>query len=487
MIFEYVSVEVASETKYLAVPFCGLMVQAATLYKIYWISWIKRIRTVSTPSAEGQSGKNPSALHIVLLVLLLVGAFWTRLDYVLGVDIPLHSDMSSFNDRAVSILTLGSFEESGDPVGFLNDSTYRLPLYPLLIALIYKLFGLENYTAVYVMQAFLGTIMVSGVYFLGKRMFNPWVGFGGGLLCATYAPLIGYCGILVSETLFMTLLVLSAASMLYAFQNKSLPWFIATGVLIGLSALTRTVGLPLMLIFLGLFFLYRRPLGLVPFPYQKTIWVVITAFLMILPWTIRNYLEFKEFILLDTATGVNMVVGNNDLAEGDYTQGYDQLPIYTEALAKSSNIVELDRHLTANVKAWIAENPKKYARLVLKRIGYYFVSEDEYYSTKYQWERIPFFAEDANKVTRIVLQVTACVGLLWGLFRAQPYMIMTWLLGAYFYLVPSLMMYHTRYRHPGVPFIFILAVATVWMVLPALFRKRVAAGSGAPIQESPPV
>ena len=64
-------------------------------------------------------------------------------------------------------------------------SHWRAPVYSLFIAMIYVLFGLNNYIAVYITQAILSTLTCFFIYKLSEKIFNQkiamltliWSGF----------------------------------------------------------------------------------------------------------------------------------------------------------------------------------------------------------------------------------------------------------------------------------------------------------------------
>lgn len=401
----------------------------------------------------------------LLFYSVLAIALWFRLDFVLGVDVPLHSDMASFDARAMSILQHGQFAVGGDQIGFAA-STYRPPFYPLFLAGIYAIFG-HSQLPVYIIQALLGTLTVALTYWLAHNMLDNtpvWIREAAALsamgLVATYPSIVAYSGILLSETLFITLLMTALLGIFRLTQPGAKKFTaILTGMVLGLSGLTRTVGLPVSLIALLIFLIARRV------SWTSAILVVVTALLMIAPWTLRNYAEFGRYVFVDNAAGINMVIGNNDLAKGDYTQGYAETWLYKNALSNSKNIVEFDHNLMANARQWIASHPQRYAQLVLKRLGNYFVGQHEFYAEQYHWQRIPGFHHENNQWLRIVLQGLAIFGLLCAIWHRNVHAVVLGLSAAYFYIFPAFCLYHTRYRSPGVPLVFILGAATFWLIV----------------------
>ncbi|WP_373533522.1 glycosyltransferase family 39 protein [Vampirovibrio sp.] len=397
--------------------------------------------------------------------LILLAGLWIRLQFALQVDTPLKSDMSSFNAKALTLMETGAFNTSKDALSF-GASTYRPPFYPLFLAGIYRLFGPQVRNA-YIAQSLLGLLLLVGVYQLGKRVSTPAiqrpVGLTAMAACVLYPPLIAYCGILLSEILFMTLLVWAVWLTLNPKQSAKGWWL--TGFLWGIANLTRPISLPLLLGLLSLMWLYRQ-MG-----WKSLLNVLAAFFLTLSPWVIRNYLEFHEWVLVDNSSGVNLVAGNNDKGKGDYTRGYDQSWMYQDALRKSRNIVELDRHLIHNNRLWIQQHPWQYARLFFKRVGYYVVSEHEFYFQDYHWNRIPWHNTALNLAFRVTLQTVALLALMVCVIVRYPHGVYLGFLGFFFYVFPAIALYYTRYRHPGIPFVFILAAVGIFGSLNAWQTK----------------
>ncbi len=401
----------------------------------------------------------------VLFWLILAVALWIRLHFVLQVDTHLKSDMASFHNRGVALLEKGSFSTGEDALG-LGASTYRPPLYPLFLAGVYK-FTEPNPRNAYLAQTILSLILLIGIYQLALRVSPDSIKRPVALTAmaagAVYPPLVAYCGILLSEMLFMTLLVWAVWFLLQPSKHRGWAW--ATGFVWGLAALTRPITLPLFLGVLVILWLYRH------LQLQRALHVVAVFFLTLTPWILRNYAEFHEWVLVDNSSGINLVAGNNDDGKGDYTRSYVNSWMYLDAKAKSHNIVQFDRRLIANNNRWIQTHPVRYAQLFFKRLGYYFVSEHEFYFQDYHWNRIPWHKTPINLTFRMVWQVLALLTLLGCLILRNPLGVCLGFTGFFFYVFPAIALYYTRYRHPALPFVFILGALGFWALWQALQAK----------------
>lgn len=131
----------------------------------------------------------------------------------------------------------------------LGSFTYRPPGYPLFLGLIYRLRG-HSYRDARMVQAFLGAMTCTLVYLIGHQIFGFETGVLAGLLTATYGLLIQFARLVLSETLFVFLICGFALLLLTGIRRKapSTAFFFAAGILLGLSAITRPVGLPIGLL-----------------------------------------------------------------------------------------------------------------------------------------------------------------------------------------------------------------------------------------------
>src|SRR5262249_8723270 len=120
-------------------------------------------------------------------------------------------------------------------------TSLRPPLYPALLAGIYLICGDGNYAAVRLVQLFLGLGTVVLVYRLGCRVYSAKVGTFAAILVAFYPSFLAYGNFLLTETLFTFLLTGFCLLLMKAVQDDSPTTLVASGVALGLAALTRSV------------------------------------------------------------------------------------------------------------------------------------------------------------------------------------------------------------------------------------------------------
>ncbi|WP_181494269.1 ArnT family glycosyltransferase [Thermosulfuriphilus ammonigenes] len=238
-------------------------------------------------------------IYFLLLFYLL---FSFCIFYLFFINQPLNIvDEQYYNKLALSILERGEF---GWRPGHLT--AIRPPLYPVFLALIYKVFGPENYNAVRLIQIFLSLASGWLVYSLAKRIFHEEkVALLATGLFLFYPSLLLFNYLLLTEILFIFLFLLSIWFLL-SFKRSFRSLFIA-GIFWGLASLTRSVTYPLTP-FVALFLIFAAPSekrGLL----AAALFLSATI-LTLSPWIIRNYRVFGHFVAVDTMGGLNLYMGN---------------------------------------------------------------------------------------------------------------------------------------------------------------------------------
>jgi 4-amino-4-deoxy-L-arabinose transferase-like glycosyltransferase len=190
------------------------------------------------------------------------------------------------------------------PSGYLlqgGPSAIRGPVYPYVLGAVYATTG-NSFTAGRVAGAVLGALAVLLLYLVTRRIWGRRIGLVAAGMAAIFPPLVLLSKELLSEPLFIVL-ELGALLCVLNFRRSggALGWAAAAGLLCGLAALTKDVGIVLVVaVALGVW--TGRPRfgsrGLA----APAVVVACTA-LIILPWAVRNANEFDRFIPLSSNGG----------------------------------------------------------------------------------------------------------------------------------------------------------------------------------------
>lgn len=240
---------------------------------------------------------------LILLLFIFILAFSVRASYIINNQKGIESDEKLYDDLARGLLESKAYvTQEGVP------TSYRPPLYPAFLALIYGIFG-HSYFIVRIIQAILSAFTVCILYLMTEKIFNRLTAIFVGIFSSFYMTFIVCAKLLYTETLFTFLLVF----MIYLVVTTERPKMIRYGILgflCGLLTLTRSMGL--FLPFIALFFLIIKTEKRKPS--LKKIVIASIVLLMcfatvIVPWTVRNYKAHGKFVLTSTNGGINMYQG----------------------------------------------------------------------------------------------------------------------------------------------------------------------------------
>ena len=204
--------------------------------------------------------------------------------------------------------------ESGDWLG--HGVFYQAPLYPYLLALIYRLLD-DSVGTVRLVQAFLGACSCVLLAAAGVRLFGR-LGALAGVLLALYPPAIFLDGS-IEKSALATLLVAALLALAAPAERMTVRRSMAAGAVLGLLALTRENAL-ILLLPLALWIAFEAAPG----P-PRTRWLAVLAFLagcalILLPVGLRNLAVGGEFHLTTAQFGPNFYIGNHAGAAGTYEE-----------------------------------------------------------------------------------------------------------------------------------------------------------------------
>jgi 4-amino-4-deoxy-L-arabinose transferase-like glycosyltransferase len=357
-----------------------------------------------------------------------------------------------------------------DPRGVLTS--FRPPLYPAFLAIIYLVFGVGTYRFFFarLIQTVLGALMAPLTYALAKRLFpkrDPAARISA-LVITLYPMLVIYPISLATENLFFVLVLCSILALLIAKENLDIAlvgkgkvssffyrsrWFILSGLLLGLTCLTRSVAqvFTLFAVIWVWLFLKERSQALI---------VLLMAGLVVIPWIFRNSLVYGQFTGIETALGYDLYLGYNPNGTGtfQYPQSMDLMIIVNDA--------QRDKVGMQDTIGFIKADPGRVIYLFIRRACYFFSLERRaityFYSNDYFGHiSTPvlggIFALFCLPFT--VISTTGVASLPLLTWRKETWLLALFLVG---YITPHLLIIaEDRFHLAIVPFLAILA-AQFW-------------------------
>ncbi len=256
-------------------------------------------------------------------------------------------------------------------------TSFRAPLYPAFLAVVYFFNGIDfsRFFAARLAQAvFLGAPLAPLTYWVAKRLFPLPSGDreaprrGGRVrgesasrvaawLVAAYPLLLVYPLGLGTENPFFVLLLASFFFLLSSIERPTTFNYFASGVFLGLTALTRSVILAFALAaFCLLFYLHGK----------RAFLTILSFSLVIAPWIIRNSLLHHKLTGIETSMGYNLYLGYHPQGNGSFVFGpsLDLLTILDDA--------ERDRIGTEQAMEFIQAQPERFIPLAINRLGFFF-------------------------------------------------------------------------------------------------------------------
>jgi 4-amino-4-deoxy-L-arabinose transferase-like glycosyltransferase len=299
---------------------------------------------------------------------LLLAALAVRLAWVLtrpsdAATIEQLPDQREYLEVARSFLSGDGFSFT-DPRFSQRVYAHRTPGYPLLIAACGA-----NVTIVRIVQALLDVSTVLAIYLLARRWLPPDVCLFAAMLAAFNPFLVYFSGLLLTETLFTSML---AWGMLLITARKTIPWLLG-GLVLALAVLVRpgAIGMPVLLGVLGAFAsapanhdpaaAYQRRW---PIPVGTT--MLLLTLLVLLPWAIRNHRVVGRWVWTSTNDGITRYDGfNPDSAAKDWPGRGESDQSFVRAMPQLLRMSETDRndYLADLANQYIRERPLEAAKL----------------------------------------------------------------------------------------------------------------------------
>ena len=226
---------------------------------------------------------------------LALGALLYRLYFALYLPCLSAGDTYVYANLARTLLDHHVYGLTGDNANYAV-SLIRLPGYPYFLAVIFRLFGQNNWTAVMVVQAFLDTVTCFFIAAIARRVINDRAAKIAFVLAAFCPFTVNYAGTVLTETgtFFCTSLAFLLA--IISFDEKRLAPMAWAGAAMAYAILLRPDSGWLLGSF-GIFMLLR--MWVIPgerkFLFRAGVVLLAVSLAPLVPWTIRNWRVFHVF------------------------------------------------------------------------------------------------------------------------------------------------------------------------------------------------
>jgi 4-amino-4-deoxy-L-arabinose transferase-like glycosyltransferase len=296
--------------------------------------------------------------YICTLVLQLSTVRWLLLTLLIGISLRLiwvwlypaapASDGATYLDLAIRL-------SHGNPYEMADTYAYWPPGYPLMLAPLVKLFGANRTMLIgFNLTLFAATLFV--LYRFGHALGGEVVGRLATLIIAVWPTYIALVGLPEKEQPII-LIVAFVMLLLYVDHLQKMWRTLLSGLILGYGCLIQP---GLLLLPFAIFLADLLDKQSIRITSLRFLLICLGMFVTILPWTIRNYEVFNQFVLISTNSGDVLYRANNPLATGGYTR-LGEIDI--------SDYPEIEKNIAGSIlaKQWIYNNPSSFLKLAIEK------------------------------------------------------------------------------------------------------------------------
>jgi len=248
----------------------------------------------------------------IALIIIFVIAAYLRVDFIQSVDHTMPHDSINYDAMVRQLLEDGVYAYKDT-----NSNAYVTPGYPLFMAAVYWLVDYQQNDPlpwIRYIQMLLSLLSIGLIYRITRILSNEVIGVLAALIAAIYQPFVWANGAILTEVLTIFLLLSYLLLQIHTFNKQSLKLSLASGVLLGLTALVRPEFIPLLAANYLFYWLWKKGdrRKIIKLFAMSSLGLV----LILMPWWIRNVVTLDKLVI--TATQ------GNPFAAGTYPyKNYD--------------------------------------------------------------------------------------------------------------------------------------------------------------------
>lgn len=361
--------------------------------------------------------------------------------------------------------------------GDTGPTAWMTPIYPYLLALSFRIFGVYSKASAIIMlslNSLFSALTCLPVFFMARRILGDLTAIRAGWAWAFFPYAIYFPGNFIWSTVLTTfLLALAFAAGLRLEDSSRLKDWILFGVLGAIAALSDPIAISVLPL-VGLWMWYRRSQRggnrFLPGLAAALAFIVVVS-----PWFVRNYVVFRKLIPFRDNFGLELYVGNDGAtwhwAAGPHPTHQD------EEWQEYRQLGELRymQHKQEQATSFIAQHKGVFAELAFRRALYMWTN---YWSFDRR-----YLNEEPFDIPAVFLTTTLTALALWGLWlgwrnfgpAVVPYAIALFFFPIVYYITHL----EDYYRRPADPFFVVLAAYAVTAYLEKR-RNRAAQAASRP-------
>jgi 4-amino-4-deoxy-L-arabinose transferase-like glycosyltransferase len=358
-------------------------------------------------------------------------------------------DVDRYGELVANINAGRGFVLNGSP----NPAIDRGPIYPYLLAGLFRLTGGVSHSTVQIFQALCHGLTCFLIFLAAIRVFPRRVAIVTQLLCSIHPMLLWYSARMWVETVYTLVVTIVVLATILSNERLTVTRFIAVGVAVGVAVLTK----PTLLLF-PLFFAFYSFLRWKRKNSWQLLLLILSVFLLVVPWIFRNYSVSGDFVPVRTGLGFTLVQGD---VIGEYwpEKPYSNIELWYIGMVKVDSILARTQDTVST--------PSGGRKLIFSSLRHN-LTHPLFFTKRIAANFVTFWYLSQSKIKSlflvfIQLPLLVCVFLvslrIWGKNQAiQPVI----LLIGYYAAVHSFLLGWARYSAPIIPAcLFFVAYALV--------------------------
>jgi 4-amino-4-deoxy-L-arabinose transferase-like glycosyltransferase len=346
------------------------------------------------------------------------------------------------------------------------DRAWEMPGAALFFTPAVWLFGAQGaIVPIRLIQALLVALQCALIASIARRLFaNNLAGLVAAWVAALYPFLIFYQGLLLSETLFNTLLLAGVAA-LYVWRERGMRIdgaLVAACVLFAVATLTK----PTLTILPPLLFAATAWLAGIGMRRAITIFAAAACLFAVFmsPWWIRNAAVLGAFVPFTTSSAQNLYLGNNpNNPDAGIDWATNVEPARVATIAALPDELARQSAFAKTARDYIVDNPGAFARAAAKK----FVRFWNIAPNAGEFRGIYAVISAASFGPVLALALLAVV----RLWRQWRLLTPLYLIIAYFTVVHVVTIASLRYRFPIEPLLIVLAAEPLTAAVDTVRRR----------------
>lgn len=315
----------------------------------------------------------------------------------------LSVDPDKYGELAFNIYSGNGFKYPGSS----REAIDKAPVYPYLLATVYKIFGGINLKAIQFIQAVFHSLTTLLIFFLVSKVINYKVAIITQFIVALHPILIWYTARIWIESVYVFLFTITCIFYIKLYENITYKNVIITGILNGITILTKSTILFLPVVLMMPFYFKKGIKG-----FFALMIVALISFLVISPWLWRNYRLSDSHIFVHATLGQNIVLGNT-LAKNWVKQPLSNLESWSEgnetikSILNANNISFEDPMaekilINYNIEKFINNPVFLISRVAINFLTFWYLSESPLKSLFFLLFQMPLFLIFIMSINKLI-------------------------------------------------------------------------------------